>query len=361
MARCAATLCLTAGLLLAGCSSDSDKKPADSPFDRGALLTHVADQFILPGYQALESQATALQDSITAFLAAPTDARLTRTRLQWEATALTWQPLGAFDFGPANTTTGTLSERIATFPVDTLQVEAYISAQDFSLNNFDRDTRGLYAIEYLLYRYDAAAYSPGSARGQYLSAVAGQLKSLATEVRQQWSTSYRNTFVTNTGTDAGSSISLLFNQMVFHFEQLKNFKLGLPLGLRASQTSEEPTRVEAFFSGKGLELAKAHFAAIDRLWRGRSATGAEGPGFEEYVLATDGGGQLAAATLAQLAAVQQELDPIPADLPLAQQIIDQNPQLDQAYEELQRLTRYLKSDLSSLLGISITFASGDGD
>jgi hypothetical protein len=32
-----------------------------------------------------------------------------------------------------------------------------------------------------------------------------------------------------------------------------------------------------------------------------------------------------------------------------------------AFDELQRLTRFLKSELSSLLGISITYSSGDGD
>ena len=31
------------------------------------------------------------------------------------------------------------------------------------------------------------------------------------------------------------------------------------------------------------------------------------------------------------------------------------------HDELQKSTRYVKSDMSSLLGISITYSSGDGD
>mgnify|MGYP007059449494 CR=1 FL=1 len=35
--------------------------------------------------------------------------------------------------------------------------------------------------------------------------------------------------------------------------------------------------------------------------------------------------------------------------------------LENLHTEMQKLTRFFKSELSSLLGISITYSSGDGD
>jgi hypothetical protein len=42
-------------------------------------------------------------------------------------------------------------------------------------------------------------------------------------------------------------------------------------------------------------------------------------------------------------------------------IIGQSSQLEQIFLEMTKHTRFIKSEMSSLLGISITYASGDGD
>jgi hypothetical protein len=44
------------------------------------------------------------------------------------------------------------------------------------------------------------------------------------------------------------------------------------------------------------------------------------------------------------------------------ELIRSNPQaLVALHTEMQKLTRFIKSEMSSLLGISITYSSGDGD
>jgi uncharacterized protein len=42
-------------------------------------------------------------------------------------------------------------------------------------------------------------------------------------------------------------------------------------------------------------------------------------------------------------------------------VAQNHPTVDALHTELQKHTRFFKSDMSSLLGIAITFSSGDGD
>lgn len=355
---------LVALVLLTGlwaCKPKDDKnQPGDTSFDRGAMLIYTADSLILPDYRRAELAARTLRDSVATFVANPTTPRLEALRTQWFQTALAWQPLGAYDFGPALLTSGTLSQETATFPVDTARVASYIQAADFSLDNFYPATRGLYAIEYLLYRFSASDYGSNNNRSQYLVAIANRLHTNVSGVQNSWEGSYRGSFVNNTGTDAGSSIALYFNAFVKHFEALKNYKLGLPLGLRAGQTSTEPTRVEGYFSGRSVELAQAHFRNTENQWRGRTRFGHNGIGFDDYLQAVQGGPDLANSTTAQMATTTTALAALPTT-PLSAQITASVALPTAAFDELQRLTRFLKSELSSLLGISITYSSGDGD
>lgn len=353
-------LLLLALALLPACDKKKDDEQQVSDFDRAAMLTHTADKLIVPTYQSLTDKAQALKDTVTNLVANPTAQRLANARTAWYALALARQQAGPYNFGPASLATGTLDQEIATFPVDTTQVEAYIGLQDYTLNNFDRDTRGLYTIEYLLYRFTEADYGSNNARSQYLIAVATHLHSKAAGVLNAWVGGYRSTFVGNTGTDAGSSVSLLFNNMVMDYEMLKNYKFGIPCGLRVGQTTEAPTAVEAYFSGRSTELARAHLQASEDLWRGKAADGTDGPGFEDYLLATTGGQGLVAEANLQWLACHAALNALPTT-PLQDQIVAQSALPDNAFTELQKLTRFLKSETSSLLGISITYSSSDGD
>ena len=56
-----------------------------------------------------------------------------------------------------------------------------------------------------------------------------------------------------------------------------------------------------------------------------------------------------------------ELSALDSQTPLHAMIIGQSPQLERLFAELTKHTRFIKSEMSSLLGISITYASGDGD
>ena len=350
-------------LFLTACEKENNTGVTPS-FDRKAMLEYYADQVIVPAYTQLVEKTAALQTAWSNFKNEPSESTLLALQDGWKTAALAWQAANAFNFGPAGEAgiRKGLIEEIGTFPVAVNKVENYIAAGDAGFNNFDRDSRGFYALEYLIFGQTdrvLTALQAGN-RQQYASALVQDLVSEAQGMVSSWA-SYRSGFVSNAGTDAGSSTSQLYNAFVQSFEAIKNFKVGLPAGKRAGQTQAAPELVEARFSGYSLALLRAHLEAIDAIYQGKSLSGQDGAGLMDYLLAVEGGPALVNATRAQWQSVMAALDKIPAGQTLEVAIAAGDPSVDALHTELQKHTRFFKSDMSSLLGIAITFASGDGD
>lgn len=347
--------------VILGCT-DTETDPS-SEFDRTAMLENVADNIILPRMQELKEETDALHSAVEAFAQEVSETNLAAAREAWQEAVEDWQYNSAFGFGPGELTLGSIGMVLGTFPVDDAAMELAIEQEDFSLNNFRRDVRGFYALEYLLFGPQAGndntlslyQSADGSDRLAYLRAVSDNLKNNVDQVLSEWNGSYRTTFIESDGTSAGSSAAQLFNAFSQDFEVLKNFKVGLPAGKRPGQTSAEPEKVEAYYSGLSRRLLDEHFDAIVQLW-----DGGDGLGFREYLQSVEGGPALVDATQAQINSVAQALDALP-DASLSQLIEQDADAVDNLHTELQKLTRFFKSDMSSLLGIAITYNSGDGD
>jgi predicted lipoprotein len=349
---------------LVTCSKDN-KNSAES-FDRTALLAHYAKNIIIPAYNNLAEKTSVLQKAANTFREKHTEANLQNLRKAWEDAILSWQNANHFNFGPAGEEglRKGLLEEIGTFPIASSKIEASVNAGQWNTSDFNRNARGLLAIEYLLYGENQtvsallAEFSVAPKRSEFLLALAEDVNKRVRSVSDAWIT-YQADFVKNAGTDAGSSISMLYNEFLRSHEALKNFKLGIPLGKRVSQVKTEPQLVEAYFSGSSLELLDAHFNAIVNLWYGNATV--NGPGFKAYLENTVGGKELIFATETQLNVANLALSALPKTPNMAEQIKSSPAKLASLHTELQKLTRFFKSDMSSLLGIAITFSSGDGD
>ncbi|MFN3315759.1 MAG: hypothetical protein ACK40K_03035, partial [Raineya sp.] len=75
----------------------------------------------------------------------------------------------------------------------------------------------------------------------------------------------------------------------------------------------------------------------------------------------EGGTALITSTENQWAVVKNAFDAVPPTPRISEQIVNSPAAFDKLHTELQRHTRFFKSDMSSILGIAITFSSGDGD
>ncbi len=342
-------------------------KPTDSvikdDFDRKVMLQNYYDNLILPAFTALESSVLVFETSLKLLVANPTEQSLSDAQKAWEATYIVWLSANAYNFGP----TGEdgirkgLIEEIGTFPVNVAKIEANITTKKLTFNDFDRDNRGLLGIEYLLFDSDnksALAKLKDQNRRNYLLALTENVKMWAIESKKGW-VGYKADFTSKNGTDVGSSTSQLYNEFIRSYEAIKNFKMGLPLGLRAGQTQAEPSKVEGFYSKKSLKFLTANINAIENIYYGRGTV--DGLGLKEYLEAVEGGKVLVASTEAQLAVIKTVLKTVPDNMPIAEQIVKSPQVLTNLHTELQKNTRFFKSDMSSILGIAITFASGDGD
>lgn len=346
------------------CNESGNTNPQNGGFDRKEMLRQYADNLIRPRFGALQIAVNSFQTTTQTFVSQPTVSNLEVLQKSWVTTYEIWQTAKGFNFGPAGEKgiTKGLVEEVGTYPVSETKIEATVKSGQFNFNNFDRDARGFLAIEYLIFNNnptEIVKQFADKSRRDFLTAAIGNIKTRVDAVVTEWG-SYQNEFVANDGTDVGSSTSAIYNEFVRNYEAIKNFNVGLPLGKRPGQTKAEPEKVEAFYSGESLRYIKGNFKAVEDFYYGR-ADGKDGVGFKEYLESVEGGKALVVSTEAQLMAIKKALDAVPATTPLSQTILKTPAPVDALHTELQKHTRFFKSDMSSVLGIAITFSSGDGD
>jgi predicted lipoprotein len=355
-------------LLAFGCKKDKDKD--EEKFDRELMLKNYAENLIIPAYQDASTALNQLSAQIDAFLADKNITNLENAQTAWLHAFEEWQFACMFNVGPAaeQGLNKSLNEEIATFPASETKINNILSSGQFNMNDFNRDARGFLAIEYLLFGGITVSnadvlnlFQTQPNRATYLQALISHSANRVNTVLTAWNGAYKNEFIKNNGTDVGSSTSQLYNEFVKSFETIKNLKLELPLGLRPGQTQTEPQLVQAYYSGYSLKIIKKHTQAIENVYLGRSKSNVEGSSFRDYLATVVGGPELITQTLNQWANVMAAQWAVPTDSPMSVQI-NANPQpLLDFREELQKHTRFFKSDMSSRLGIAITFSSGDGD
>jgi uncharacterized protein len=364
------------------CQQTGTNASIDEAFDRRTFLRTVSTTIIIPAYRTAQTRINALQTSVQAFTETPTASTLRAAQTAWTEAYKAWISASPFNFGPADGSFGTLRQNIATFPINTALTERFITDGVVDLNNFNRDTRGLLGVEYLLFANASSTANTlekfsgeaGASRRRYLTVITSDVKMRFDAVAGAWlatgAESYAERFAADNGTNIGSSTSLLFNEFVTSYEELKNFKFGLPLGLRPGQLRTEADKVEGLYSGLSLEFARLHLEAVQSIWYGRQVNlqGNTSPnpnpsatGFESYLASVAGGNDLIMSTKSQLAVLNAAFAAIPTTTPMSVLVGQNHPSLIATYSEMQKQTRFFKSDMSSLLGISITFSSGDGD
>ncbi|MEY5041045.1 MAG: hypothetical protein RLZZ414_584 [Bacteroidota bacterium] len=352
-------------ILILGAASCERTAEENDNFNRSKMLENYANNLIKPNFTDLQNSVTTLKTSISNFTQTPNETNLVSLQNEWLAAYKAWQYCNAFNFGPAGALglTRALSEEIATFPVSETKIATAIAAPNF--NDFNRDSRGFLAIEYLIFdgtNSEIVNLFNDTKRKEYLNALINHIETKVNNVVNSWNGTYYNDFVKNNGTDVGSSVSQMYNEFVRSFETIKNVKIELPFGKRPGQTQTEPHLVEAFYSGKSTEILAEHLKAIENIYFGKNKQGVQnGLSFKDYVNSVEGGKSLVSDTEAQWILVKEKFNAISRDNTLAYLIDNDAETIENFRLELQKHTRYFKSDMSSVLGIAITYSSGDGD
>lgn len=351
-------------LLFSACGSTSSEDEVN--FDRPEMLGNYGNNIIIPAFEDMQGAVDDIQSTAENFNSEPTIERLETLQTALKNARLAWQKASPFQFGPAESVL--LRSSLNTYPTDTAKIEDNISSGEYSLGSLNnRDAAGLPALGYLLHGVGSsneeilAMYTTDSEaekRMTYLLDNITFIKDLVDDTVFEWQASggdYIGMFLSedNAGTDVGSSLGMLINSYVLHYERfLRDGKIGIPSGIRSAGVPR-PTATEAYYSGYSLELAIANLEQIENIF-----TGGNSLGLDDNLEAL-GAGDLSDEILTEIDEAQSALEQL-SD-PLSQQIKESNEPVLESFQELQDIVALLKADMTSVLGITITYQDNDGD
>ena len=339
-------------------------------FQRTEMLQNLCDNYIIPAYNNFNTQTSNLKNSTTTFSNERTVENLVAMKNQWREALLVWQDVSFLDFGPSEFVV--LKNQVNLFPVDTALIKNNIAFGDYNLDYSSNNVaKGFQALDFLLNQpnytdEDLVNYFVNDDDATaYLSDITSNLEVNSQAVVDSWST-YRTTFIDNsTSTAAGSSVSNLVNGLCSYYETyIRKGKIGLPLGIFNGFSQQEmPELVECYFYQQSLPFAHRAVESMKKYINGQSyENGTEGLGLDDYmdhVNATSGNLNLSAD-------INNQIDEILSGLlnindPLSNEIMTNKDGVTTCYSKLQELVPLMKIDMTSALGVLITYQDNDGD
>ncbi|WP_298513217.1 imelysin family protein [uncultured Kordia sp.] len=359
-------------LFIAACSSSDDSNDTNgggngTAFDRADMLRNIADNIIIPSYQALDTNLGALVTAKDNFTATPNQTNLDALRSAWLTAYKAWQHVEAFNIGKAEEIL--FHFQMNTYPLNTTDVENNVTSGSYDLTHpNNNDAVGFPALDYMLYGLDATdaaiitKYDTDAEAGKYktyLSDVVNQMQTLTQEVLSDWIVNYRDTFVSSTSNTATSATNKFINDFIFYYEKgLRANKIGIPAGNFSS--TPLPDRVEAYYNQEvSKELALEALTAVQNVFNGTEFGGsASGESFKTYLISLDRA-DLATLIINQFNTARGKIQELNANF--ATQINTDNTKMTEAYDALQAAVVLLKVDMLQAFNISVDYVDADGD
>ena len=217
-------------VVIYACSSNEGE---DDPifiddFDRGLMLTNLADNIIIPSYEDFATNMTLMKNAGQTFTATPTQNTLDLFRSSWLDAYKSWQRVEMFNIGKAEELQYSFYMNV--YPLTVSDVQNNVINGGYDLNNVNnQDAQGFPALDYLLYGIAdndsdlLAVFTSGqNATGysNYVNAILNQMNGLTQEVLTHWKGSFRSTFINSKSNTATSSLNKLVNDFIFYYEKV---------------------------------------------------------------------------------------------------------------------------------------------
>lgn len=358
-------------IILTACSTEDDPaEPSTGQFDRKPMLQFWAQSIITPRYEDYGKSLDQLQQEVQQFANSPSQGNLESLRRSYEESYLAWQRVAMLTI-PASEAEQ-LRNYTNVYPADTALIRQHIQSGGYNLSLPSTfDAQGFPALDFLLYGQNSSSatlqYFQDSAQARsYLTELIDRLQLLTDRVLSQWKSAGEEEFISRDGASATSSVNLFVNDFIFYYERmLRAGKVGIPAGVFSG--GKQPGAVEAVYNGAlSRKLLQEALEGSQALFAGRSAkdtTSTEyGPSLAAYLdsLGVRREGKLLSETiLSQWSTAQEEVDQLDPDLKRSVQ--DNNAQMLQTYDALQKNVIYLKVDMLQSLNIRVDYIDADGD
>jgi predicted lipoprotein len=360
---------LLLALSITGCIKEptKDSVRADD-FDRQSMLTNLTDNYIIPGYANYKSKIDSLEVNWNSFKSNPDSIHLIDLKISFENSLFAWQTIAFLEFGPASSIA--LRAQTNVYPIDTVLINGNINTGVTNLGSVSNYTgKGYQALDYLLFckpsSTEQITFLSDALESHYIEALILDLQTNASYVSNQWD-SYKDTFIANNASNAvGSAVSEMSNAIISHYETfVRKGKIGLSLGIfNGFSQLPLPSHVEGLYSQANLKYSIKNVAFFLRFLNGNSFNeNTEGIGLLDYanfVEATVNGKLLSEEVNTQMNAIitysQNIVGPWEYE-------VTNNPAIHlNLYQEYQKLMPLLKVDLTSAIGVSISYQDNDGD
>ena len=187
------------------------------------------------------------------------------------------------------------------------------------------------------------------------------MQSKVTQTHDTWKNGYRDSFVTKTGTAAGNSLSQIINSWNENYELIKRNKIGVPSGV-LDLNFPLADKVEAVYSGISSSLAVEALNASLSLYLGKGKDGIDRVGLDDFlneINAEKNEKTLDEVIQEQFANAINAVSALPD--PLSEAIENDEMPTVLAYNEITKQVINIKTDLPSVLCISITYVDNPSD
>jgi uncharacterized protein len=361
----------------------SDPGP-DVPFSKAALLAAAAD-CAQERYGNFRERAQVLADKARAAAEDANDAFATAAREAWLSAITSWQEAELFRFGPA---AGMLEQpggqglrdHIYSWPLlSRCTIEQQIVTLAFKDHSFPSSLisgRGLGAIEYLLFyggtdnacsnfvsiNAQGTWVALGGAelarrKAQYAAAAADDVLARANALLGSWTSSpngYREQLVS---AGAGSvlfvtdhkGLNAVSDALFYVDRELKDWKLGRPIGLIDCLAPTCPEAIESQFAAVSTLHLRANLVGFRRLFQG-CRQGFTGLGFEDWLRAV-GATDLADRMIAALRGAEAAVDELHP--PIEQAIVNDPAKVFAVHRAVKVLTDLLKAEFVTALNLEL--------
>lgn len=247
------------------------------------VAKELVDSVILPSYQLMLTNSTALQQETEAVCAKAEFNQTDLTKLQsaWKKANDAWQVARTIKFGPISDTY--IYSQIQYMPIEAdklaSDVEAlFVEKETFAdgFPNSKHQIQGLPAYEYVVFNQDKnnafLASNNQSQRCAYLTVIAEHTKSLMTDVVSQWQANYGENFKAGSGSFSGHK-GAIEKYLTFWFEYLEiinDEKLKATLGDAAPGKAQ---LVESPYAKVTIHNIETNITALEQQFNGANAFG----------------------------------------------------------------------------------------
>ena len=377
-----------------GSGGDAGRAPVepeipDEPFSKAAFLRQVADCTVAR-YQDFEGHAVALDEATRANLAEPTEAAARAVSDAWLAANASWQVAEIFRFGPAARSADQdpgaqeLRDQIYAWrfggrcPVETALVDKLYASANFGASLIH--ARGLGAAEYLLFYPGSDNQCPdysainkngtwaalglaeiATRKRAYAAAVAADVLQNARKLLQAWDPAGGNFRQKLTHPGSGSvyaneqaALNAVWNGIFYIEKEVKDYKLGIPLGVSECVTGLCPEALESRYANVSTANIRQNYLGFRRLFQGCGGH-YSGLGFDDWLDAI-GASDLRARMLTALDGAQRAIDDL--EPPLEVSLTQNTDRVWAVYTALKQLTDLLKSEFVTVLDLELPAGAG---